>query len=76
MYSGGDGRMNRTDRGSQWIRHSHYLDPDEYECPRCGQVFQQKTSACPHCGAALRGTKDDQGWIEEAEEISLILGDD
>ena len=37
------------------IDHRHYLDPDEYECPRCGAKFRSNTMQCPNCGTRFTG---------------------
>ena len=58
-----------------WIVHSHLFAPDEYECSECGAVFKRKAAVCPGCGAVIRRVKDRQEWLDEAEEMDLILGD-
>ena len=35
------------------IDRLHYLDPDEYECPRCGAKFRKNVMTCPRCGTRL-----------------------
>ena len=62
--------------GPHWIMHSHLFDPDEYECSRCGAVFNKKYPACPNCGISLGLEKEEQDWVDEAEELSWILDDD
>ena len=59
-----------------WIRHSHFFDPDEYECSACGAVFRKETRRCPGCGAQMAYTHDRQDWIDELEELDMILEDD
>ena len=59
-----------------WIRHSHLFDPDEYECSRCGAVFREKYPSCPNCGTPPGLEKEEQDWVDEAEELSWILDDD
>ena len=59
-----------------WIKHSHLFDPDEYECSRCGAVFKKKYPACPNCGTSLGMEKEEQDWVDEAEEFSWILDDE
>ena len=56
-----------------WIKHSHLFGADEYECSQCGALFKSKSSVCPNCGMALRLVFDDQEWIDEAEEIHIML---
>lgn len=67
--------MNKTNR-PHLIRHSHFFDPDEYECSSCGAVFKDKLNKCPNCGASFLGEKDDGGWVDEAEEMDWLMGDD
>lgn len=58
-----------------WKRHNTYrgdsvsgfIDPD-WRCSKCGRqanvnawCMYDLTDFCPHCGADLRGEKDDQG---------------
>ena len=62
--------------GLHWIKHTHLFDPDEYECSRCGAVFQKRYTVCPNCGAAPGAQKEEQDWVDEAEELSWILDDD
>ena len=62
--------------GPHRIKHSHLFDPDEYECSRCGAVFKKKYPACPNCGTSLGSEKEEQDWVDEAEELSWILDDD
>lgn len=59
-----------------WIRRTHLFDPDEYECSQCGQRFPRAAERCPKCGASLRGIEDNQDWVDEAEELDWLLGDD
>ena len=58
-----------------WIKHSHLLSPDEYECSECGAVFRRKSAICPKCGATLRPVLDRQEWLDEAV-IYEIMDDD
>ena len=57
-----------------WIRHTHFLRPDEYECSACGAVFRRRTDACPKCGVTLRSVSDRQEWLDEA--IMLDVADE
>ena len=51
------------------IDHRHYLDPDEYECPRCGAKFRSNTMQCPNCGTRFTGTREDMtAYDDELEE--------
>ena len=62
--------------GPHWIRHSHLFDSDEYECSRCHAVFKKKYPSCPNCGSSLIAEREEQDWVDEAEELDWILGDD
>ena len=57
------------------IKHSHFFDPDEYECSSCGAVFKDKLNKCPNCCASFLGEKDDGGWVDEAEELDWLMED-
>ena len=59
-----------------WIKHSHLFDPDEYECSRCHAVFKEKYSSCPNCDSSLNAEREEQDWVDEAEELDWILEDD
>ena len=62
--------------GPHWIKHSHLFDPDEYECSRCHAVFKKKYPSCPNCGCSLIAEREEQDWVDEAEELDWILEDD
>ena len=59
-----------------WIKHTHVFDPDDYECSVCGQHFRNMSPKCPSCGVFLMGINDPQDWVDEMEELDIILGDD
>lgn len=62
--------------GPHWIRHSHLFDPDEYECSYCHETYQKKYPSCPNCGTNLTAEREEEDWIDEAEELDWILDDD
>ena len=62
--------------GPHWIRHTHLFDPDEYECSRCHAVYGKKYAVCPNCGSSTGAEREEQDWVDEAEELDWILGDD
>ena len=64
--------MGRT---AYWKQHTHFLDPDEFECSSCGAVFDRKYSVCPECGARMYGTESDSNWVDEAAFLDIVLGD-
>lgn len=57
-----------------WIRHTHLLKADEYECSACGYRTNKPKSTCPHCGASMGGEKYDPSWVDEAAMMDIILG--
>ena len=63
-----------------WILHSHYFDGNEYECSVCGALMNQAPprgqSRCPKCNALLYYLHDNQDWVDELEELDIILEDD
>ena len=59
---------SETGKSSKRIDHLHYIDPDEYECPKCGARFRENAMACPECGEKFSGkTEDEDEFIEEME---------
>ena len=63
-------------RNPYWIKHTHLYDQEDYECSVCHRRYRNAAPSCPACGAKLSAVKDDLGWIDEAEELDIILGDD
>ena len=68
---GGPAGAGKTDRR---IDHLHYIDLDEYECPKCGARFRKNVMVCPKCGAGFSGTVEDED--EFIEEMVLWDEDD
>ena len=62
--------------GPHWIKHSHLFDPDEYECSNCHGTYQKKYPSCPSCGTNLTAEREEEDWIDEAEELDWILDDE
>ena len=59
----------RTGNTTSRIDHLHYMDRDEYECPKCHTVFKKDTMVCPNCGLRFTGTqKDMTAYDDELEE--------
>ena len=63
-------------RNPHRIKHTHVFDPDDYECSVCGERFSNPSPKCPSCGVPLMDTYDPQDWVDEMEELDIILGDD
>ena len=61
-----------------WIYHPHVIRADDYECSRCRARFRREAVSCPKCGIGMSGktVKDEDEWIEEEEELEILLDDD
>ena len=59
-----------------WIRRTHLFRADELVCSACGAVSAKPYRVCPACGAAMKKTKADPSWVDEAEAMSALLDDD
>ena len=60
---------NRTGNTTSRIDHLHYIDRDEYECPKCHTVFKKNVMVCPNCGLRFTGAqKDMTAYDDELEE--------
>lgn len=68
----------KKNNNSRWIRHSHLFDSDDYECPVCGKREKQPFAVCRYCNNTISSPdkKGEPDWIEEAEELDWLLGDD
>ena len=60
---------------AQWIQHTHVFKDDDYECSVCGYLSEEPYSICPGCGNRMAGSQYDPAWIDEMEEIDMILED-
>ena len=76
LTEGGSVSGMRKKNQPHWIEHSHFFDPSVFECSECGKKYSRKEDSCPNCKTRLQFIKDDLGWIEEEEELDLILEDD
>ena len=63
-------------KNAYWIQRTHFLRADEYICSACGASCRKPVRVCPACGAAMKKTKYDPSWVDEAEELSIIMDDD
>ena len=68
-------KKNRATKNKQPVKridHLHYVDVDEYECPKCGAKFKKNVMVCPQCRVRFEGAvEDDEEFIEE-----MVLWDD
>ena len=60
---------------AHWIRRTHILRKDEYECSACGKRTDKPGKVCPYCGVPVKGSKYDPSWVDEMEMIDAVLED-
>lgn len=63
-------------KNAYWIQQTHLFRADEYICAACRTVCKKPFKVCPGCSLAMRKTKYDPSWVDEAEGLSAILDDD
>ena len=59
-----------------WVQHSHLFADDEYRCSKCGHKVDWPVPVCPGCGAQMGASEDDANWVEEAEIMDILFGED
>ena len=65
--------MKRT---AKWIRHTHILRKDEFECSVCGAKTDIPKKNCPNCGRMMKGLMYDPSWVDEISLMDESFGDD
>ena len=63
-------------RKPHWIEREHLFDGTEYVCSRCGASFEEPWEECPACGAEMKKIKYDPVYVDEAEMLDILFGDD
>ena len=64
-----NGKSSGTHDSTSRIDHLHYMERDEYECPRCHTVFKKNVMVCPNCGLRFAGAREDMtAYDDELEE--------
>lgn len=58
-----------------WIQHDHFFRDNEYECSSCGYISDRPHPVCPGCGKKMNGSEYDPSFIDELEEMEMILED-
>lgn len=48
----------------------------EFVCSVCGTAFDEPWPECPECGAKMKKVKYDPVFVDEYEELDILLGDD
>ena len=61
---------------ARWIKRTHLFRPDEYFCSVCGRASDRAYTVCPVCGSHMKNVKTDPSWVDEAEELAVILDED
>ena len=59
-----------------WIMREHLCDPIEYICSVCGAASEEPWEECPECGARMKKVKYDPVYVDEAEMLDILFGDD
>ena len=59
-----------------WIMREHLCDPIEYICSVCGEASEKPWEECPECGAKMKKVKYDPVYVDEAEMLDILFGDD
>lgn len=59
-----------------WVQKTHLFGKDEYICSACRAVCDKPAPVCPSCGAEKHSVTYDASWVDEAAEMSIILGED
>ena len=59
-----------------WVQHSHLFKDDEYRCSKCGYKSDWPKPVCPGCGAKMGASRDDANWVDEAEIMDILFGED
>ena len=63
--------FGKKKQSAAWIRRTHLLRADEYECSVCGSRYKRPSVKCPNCGRIMRGSKHDPSWVDEAEILDI-----
>ena len=61
---------------AHWIQRDHLFAGVDFVCSACGAVFDEPWEACPECGARMKKIKYDPVFVEEAEMLDILLGDE
>ena len=63
-------------RKPYWIEREHLFDGTEYICSRCGASFEKPRDECPACGLKMEKIKYDPVYVDEAEMMDILFGDE
>lgn len=59
-----------------WIQKTHLFRKDEFICSACRAVCDKPYQMCPVCGTEKTRVSYEASWVDEAEEMSIMLDDD
>ena len=59
-----------------WIEKEHLFDGTEYVCSRCAASFAVPWEECPACGVRMEKIKYDPVYVDEAEMMDILFGDE
>ena len=63
-------------RADLWIQKTHLFSKDVYICVVCRAVCDKPYQICPACGTEKTKVSYDASWVDEAEEMSIMLDED
>ena len=63
-------------RKPHWIEREHLFDGTEYVCSCCGASFEEPWEECPACGVKMEKIKYDPVYVDEAEMMDILFGDE
>ena len=63
-------------RKPHWIEKKHLFDGTEYLCSCCGACFEEPMEECPACRAEMKNIKYDPVYVDEAEMMDILFGDE
>ena len=63
-------------KADHWIQKTHLFRRDEYICTVCRAGCDKPYQICPVCGTEKTKVSYDASWVDEAEEMSIMLDDD
>ena len=63
-------------RKQHWIERFHLFEGFEYICSCCGGKSDEAWEECPSCGVKMKKIKYDPVYVDEAEMLDILLGDE
>lgn len=61
---------------AKWTEKTHLFSPDEYICSNCGYSCEKAFRECPRCHSEMGGSDYEPSWVDEAEMMDILFGDD